>query len=57
MTADSRLAVSGVTVNLMVIGFVSTAICPFSSRVQRLNMEELSRAVYIRCVNPTVRSK
>lgn len=54
---DSLLAVSGVTVNPTVIGFLSAATCPASSRVQSSNVEELSRAVYIRCVNPTLRSK
>lgn len=51
------LAVSGVTVNLTVIAFLSAATCPASSRVQSSNVEELSRAVYMGCVNPTLRSE
>ena len=54
---DSLLAVSGVTVNGTVIRFPSPATRPDSSRVQSSNIEELSRAVYIGCVNPTLRSK
>ena len=53
----SLFAVSGVTVKLTVIGVLSGATCPASSRVQSSTVEEPSSAVYLGCVNPTLRPK